>query len=323
MRKGDFTETKIIHLLSEYGKLKLSQTQDSILAKLRAAHGESGINTVLGVGERTIRNRIHDMCQEGLVKKDDDGYYSIETDYFISGKTLRKDEWKEILNHLLENQLLDVYRFLRNHLEDDKNDIFDNLELERYKDRVTESVYRLSDNRDVIQKINRALAEDLRIRIRYKGREYALCPVRYVISRDGGRKYLYGIRKKQLISMELGELEFLEYLGKSDVDKEAYVRRIQSAWDIDVQAPCKIRILVRKDKKDSREVMDEIRTYLGRPSESNGQYAIFDGEIVGLNDFQTWLRSYPEVCFVLEPKKLRQEFVQALLEKNRRYGGGS
>ncbi len=323
MRMGDFTETKIIHLLLEHGKLKLSQTPDSILEKLRAVQDEcrGSKNTVLGVCERTIRNRLKEMCAEGLIQRDARGYYAIKTDYFISGKTLQKGEWKEILNHLLENQVLDAYRFLRNHLGNEKNEILDNLELERYRERIAEPVYRLSDHRDVIRKINYALAQNLWMRVNYKGKSYTLCPVRYVVSRDGGRKYLCGIRKKQLISMELGEIEVLEYPGRADVDKTEYVRQIQNAWDIDVQAPCKIRILVRKDRTKSREVLEQIRAYLGPPVESNGQYVIFDGEIAGLNDFQTWLRGYPEVCFVQKPQRLRQEFVQALLEKNERYGG--
>ena len=316
MRQKELSEIKIIHLLLQYGRLKLSGSEDSILKRLHAT-GEGDA----AASERTIRRYMDHLEKDGLIKNED-GFYSINSDYFITGKTLQKDEWKKILNDLLENRELTAYRHIRNALKDGSEYmLFDNVELEKYTEAVKESLHALSNDREIIQKVNHALAENRQIRVKYKGEEKTVYPVCYAVSRDNTRKYLYGTRRHKLLPpMELGNLEFLEELQIVNEYRESYVNQIKNAWDIDL-SPQKIQILVRKNKTDSNEVIKKIRNYLGTPIENREDYNIYEGEITGINDFKTWLRSYIEICIVLQPEELKKEFMEALFVKATRYGG--
>ena len=164
------------------------------------------------------------------------------------------------------------------------------------------------------------LSEIQLIGIEYKGKEYTLYPVCYIVSRDGTRKYLCGLRRNKLLPpMDLHSVKFLRYLEETDIDRKRYIEQIRRAWDIDVQQPCGVKVLVRKNLNDSSEVIEKIKNYLGQPVEENEQYNIYKGEVVGINDFKTWLRSYIEIRIVIEPNYLREEFMMALRDKSKRY----
>lgn len=322
MRGKELNEVKIIDLLLRYGRLKLTgDTGDSLWEKFENKTADAdGIE--LPVSEKTLKRQVDELCKDGLLERGREGYYSINEAYFVTEKSLDRSEWKEVLNRLLENNELDAYRYIRNYLAGNhKNILLDNLQLKKYSETVRESVHILSNHQEVIQKINRAFTENCLIRVGYKGKEYTVYPVCYVVSRDGTRKYLYGVRRKKLLPpMELNAIEFLGYSDKTDIDRTSYRTQIQAAWDIDVQ-PCTVRVLVRKNKEGSYPAIRRLQHFLGRPVEEEADSCIYEGEIIGINDFKTWLRSHAGVCMVLKPDFLREELIRSLQEKYKRYGG--
>lgn len=268
-----------------------------------------------------MRRQIEELCDAGIFKKiDNTKYYSINKSDFMHNKLLNDDKWIEILDILLKNQEIGTYKYIRNYIGEAVNKLlFDNNELLRYSNAVKEPLQFLSQNTDVIQKINSAMKNNRFIKVEYKNKEYSIYPICYAVSRDGTRNYLYALRRKKLIPpMELSHIKFLEELNTDSIDRHKYIEELRKAWDVDL-GRCKVKLMVRKGCDDSEEVTRELKKYLGNPVEENNSYEMYEGEITGISDFRSWLRGYMEVCIVLEPKSLQKEFIDALEYKKRRY----
>lgn len=317
-------EIQLIDTLLKYGKLKICGSDgDSFYEKFGIEIDENGKynDSNSPINARTLRRQVIDLFDKGIFKKiENTDYYSIDDSNFMFYKLLDNDKWMDILNILLKNQEIDAYKYIRNYIDEAVNkSLFNNDELLRYSSAVKEPLQILSQNTDVIKKINSAMKNNSFIKVEYKNKEYSIYPICYIISRDCTRNYLCAIRRKKLIPpMELRYIKFLEELNKSNIDKHEYIEKLRKAWDIDL-SKCKVKLMVLKGHDDSQEVIKELKKYLGNPIENNNSYEIYEGEIIGINDFKNWLRRYIEICIVLEPESLQKEFIAALKYKKKRY----
>ncbi len=318
------SEIQLIDTLLKWDKLKIcGNNGDSFYEKFGIkSDGKGGYDSSESlINWRTLRRYIDDLCNEGIFKKiDNTNYYSVDKSNFMYNKLLDDDKWMQILDILLKNQEIGTYKCIRNYIGETVNKpLLDNSELLRYSNAVKEPLQILSHNTEVIQKINSAIKNDRFIEVQYKNKDYSIYPVCYTISRDGTRNYLYALRRKKLIPpMELRHIKFLGESHKGNIDRHKYIEELRKAWDVDLSTS-KVKLMVRKECEDSDEVIRELKKYLGNAIEENSSYEIYEGEITGINDFKSWLRRYMEICIVLEPKNLQEEFIAALEYKKKRY----
>lgn len=308
MRAKDLNKNKLITLISTATNKKMDYK--SILSNFD------------NLDKKTIDRYLKDLQENGYLQKDateDATFYSLTKKYSDILNEL-SNKLESMLTNALENNAHSTYKQLRTYVSNNRFNVLDDFQLSKYSKTIKEPVHILTDDHILIQKINKALNDNRLVRILYHGKECTLFPVCYIISKDGTRKYLYGVRKKKLEAKNLREIQFLGYLEKATVNREDYMRQIRKAWDIDEQS-CNLKLLVRKNKKSSSAVLKQMSHYFGNPAEETIDYNIYEGTMIGINDFKTWLRSYMEICIVLQPEWLRKEFITSLCERKERYGG--
>lgn len=263
------SEIQLIDTLLKYNKLKISgNTGDSFYEKFNiVSNGKGGYDDSQSpINARTLRRQIKDLCDEGIFKKIDEDYYIIDKSNFMFHKLLNDSKWMEILDILLQNNETDTYKYIRNYIGEVVNKpLLDDGELSRYANTIKEPLQILSQNTDVIKKINSAIKNNKMIKVEYKNKEYSIYPVCYAISRDGTRKYLYALRRKKLMPpMELCYVKFLEELDKSGTSRHEYMEELRRAWDVDLSR-CRVKLMVRKGYEESRSITKELEKYLGNP----------------------------------------------------------
>ena len=87
-----------------------------------------------------------------------------------------------------------------------------------------------------------------------------IVPLCILISRDGIRSYLYGVRRKTLLCFELSQIHILQSLDKKPlVNRDGYMEKIRKSWDIDIHEPVQIlklkvsfRIIWEREQKKLR-----------------------------------------------------------------------
>lgn len=321
MNQKELHVVKLISCLIEHKQLRMKGREETEPSFYKIYHMDKG-NAPFD--ERTLRRYLDELCEKEIFQKKDDEYYIIHPNYISEDLSNVSPKWKKFMDTILASGETDIYVMLRK-LFDDKKDVFmDDIKLKRYSDSVKEPIYSLRSNKDVIRHINEAMDKGCRIRVEYKGKEYTILPLCYVMSRDGMRTYLYYERKGRLNTpMILQDVNFLgEERNARDVDRQSYMEQVKGVWDVEVGKGVEVKILVRRNLKtdeDYRYVIDVLKNYFGDPISERDDYFIFSGQVLGIDDFKGWLRKYIDICIVQEPVSLKDELIGSLKNKIERY----
>lgn len=323
MRTKELKEIQLIDKLLEKKRLTLNGKDGTSFMEVfnvkNIEDEDKSGNAKNFIHPRTLRRMVEDFYKEGIFVKDAEGFYSLNKDYFMFPDMLDRVEWKQVLRNLLDSGELEAYRLVQKHIRSDNPvTVINDFEMKQYAERVRDTNFSLSENQDVVRKINDALNGKRSMRVKYKNKIYEILPVCYVVSDDGMRKYLYALRRGKLLPpMELKHLSIMEVLNKKETDVSEHINIIRKAWNVEVQPPCYVKLAVRSGYDE--EVEKVLIKYFGKAISNVEDYHIYEGEIIGINDFKTWIRSHIETCFVLEPEYLRLELVNSISEKIRRY----
>lgn len=276
--KGKFLkEVQLIDTLLTYDKLKICGSDgDSFYEKFGiVSDGKSGYDdSASPITARTLRRQVEDLHENGIFKQiEGTDYYTIDKSNVLFHHLLNDDEWIDILDILLKNQEIATYKYIRNVIDETVSSYsLDNTELLRYLSSVKEPLQILSQDTDVIKKIDLAIKNNKFIKVEYKNKEYSIYPICYTISRDGTRKYLCALRRKKLIPpMDLRYVKFLRELNTGSVGRKEYIEELRKAWDVDL-SKCKVKLMVYKEstyEEDIVEVTNELKKHLGEPVEKH------------------------------------------------------
>lgn len=323
MRTNELEILKIIDCLIKYKHLSLKGECNSFYSHFNI----KGQNDKMSIIKRkSVDREVKRLC-ECKIFVEEDGVYSINPEYAVLEQQSDIERWREFVWKLLESGEYDTYLMVTKCMlstgEDEK--YLDESEIQIYQHTVKESLDTLKADKSVIRDINDALEHNEGLMIEYKGKEYSVIPICYVISQDGTRTYLCSKRKKRLVQMELRHINVKRHF-KADIDRNEYMNHIKRCWDIDTQDSVHVKLLY--DQKaaedaclDEKEMVENLlNLHFGKPiNHSDNGKLFYEGEIEGINDFKIWIRKYSEYCLVMEPKKLQEEIVTALRDKRERY----
>lgn len=270
-------------------------------------------------GYRTLLRYLDELVKEEIFCVENKRY-SIAAQY-ISESELDKINLKDSICTLLECGEIAVSRQLQEYMTSESNgNGLENM-VGKYLRTIREPVKILKDDAEMIARINKAIAEELEITVEYKGKNYSVVPVCYVINKNASQTYLYGTKRKKLVSPFILEEVHLLDVGhvSKEINKEHYKEIIEEAWNIDVEEPKYVKVRVKPDREDTEVVNRQLKKHLEYKGKIDGIDDVYEGRIRGINDFKVWIREHMTTCIVLEPENLRKEICEALLEKKRRY----
>lgn len=317
MRTKDLNMLRVVNCLIEKGSLPLTGS-NSIYEYFNInkidGQGYDSSNSVFDM--RTLRRYVNELLKNGLLEENN-GVYSISKKYFNSTDIVVNDEFKMLLQALLESGEYEISKQLQTYISE-KQYLQEGL-VEKYQRTVREPLKILDATEETIVNINEAIKSKTEIAFEYKQKQYFVTPICYLISRNGLNIYLYAVKRNKLQPpFELKYIKWIKNTGvrKIDNSKEFY-DIVNSAWDVDLQEKVHLKLAVRENRIDTAEVKKQLERSMKCHTKNNIVY--FEGDIVGINDFKTWIREHITTCIVVEPQSLRTEIINSLEASRMRY----
>lgn len=174
--------------------------------------------------------------------------------------------------------------------------------------------------------LERALLEEHQVNFVYQGREkvarwvYRVCPLGLVFHRDQGYWYLLACRRETIRRRplhpqfyRLDRMVKLEHGGRhfqypEDFQLHQYLKPF---WGIQRGRTVKVKVRFINEAGVVSKARRELENFGGGTIElEGGGDLVFTGELVGEDDFRTWLRGFGSSVEVLEPPELREKMIE-------------
>lgn len=175
-----------------------------------------------------------------------------------------------------------------------------------------------TEEKTKISLINEAVSEKLKILMEINGKRTYIVPFGFLTDSDGKVRSIGGIGMDEKFHDFRNFDNFDEVKIVLKEESKDYREKIKKAWDVDMGSSNHVKVLVKPGRKDTVEVEREIGRHLSR-KEQNEKGSIYEGEIVGINDFKKWIRLHVATCVILEPVELRKDIQTSLIKSMERY----
>ncbi|MBB3112018.1 putative DNA-binding transcriptional regulator YafY [Paenibacillus phyllosphaerae] len=161
-----------------------------------------------------------------------------------------------------------------------------------------------------------------------EGARVQMLPLRVVYDHQYGRWYLLGQTAKQQVAKF--RLEGMTQLEEGEpVSEEEFARRLavldaktKLSWLVDTSYPVKIRARFYNPEEARSNFVKErvlLQGQWGLITEEDDHSFVYEITVNGMTEIKPWLRSFGSSCEVLEPERLRQEFIAEWKEIQRYY----
>lgn len=269
---------------------------------------------------KTLGRSLNELVKEEVLLFSEKKY-SLNTEKFLVNKFGANDTWKKLLSCAIESGEIDCYKRIRDFINPKFQDgLLQDESLIRFRETIIEDVRVLSNDESLIRQLKDSIQKECELQIVYKGKTMQVFPLCILISRDGLRSYLYGVRKKSILCLELSHIRILKSFEKKGLpDRDIYMERIQKAWDVDIHEPVHVKIMFERKSGENTDIERQLQLYFGKGIEKTEQRILFEGDVVGINDLKKWLRINMDSCYFIEPEYVRKELVDGLLTKIERY----
>ena len=331
MREEDFRKSRIVEelLLSDNGLLVTNENDNSnsLCGRLGMDYKNRENNEY---SLKTLYRYIKELQEAGYVIKEERGrerFCRINYESLITDKSISQKERKEMLLSVIRSGAFDVSYKILNFLESQKEDDWLSEErINRYSHTIRENINYIPNEKENIRLINEAMKKRTYITVEYGQEKKTLVPLCYLVSSDGKRMYLYYFRKNNL-AVEPFRVEKIRHVtcgnqqeGLSEEAAEEYLKRIRKAWNISISDSDLVKLRMYKDSLDLEVIEKKLKDYFGEPLERTDDYDVYGGELVGTDDFMSWVRGYPSSCIIVEPERLRDKMIESLKMRKERYG---
>ena len=307
MRTKHLNQMKIIEFLLSHRETTCQQIQEQC-------------KYVENIHPKTLARTLNELVQEEYLVCENKKY-SLNTDRFLTNKFGTGDIWQKLLSCAIEGGEIDCYKRIRDFIKPKfQKGLLNDEALMRFRETIIEDVRVLKNDESTIRYLRSAIQEETELQIEYKGNKMQIVPLCILISRDGIRSYLYGVRRKTLLCFELSQIHILQSLDKKPlVNRDGYMEKIRKSWDIDIHEPIHIKILLKKYPGINPEIESQLQDYLGKGTKKAEDRVLFESDVIGINDFKRWLRENMDTCFLIEPENLRKELMEGVRVKIERY----
>lgn len=149
------------------------------------------------------------------------------------------------------------------------------------------------------------------------GRLQRLLPLQVVHDHQYGRWYLLGYDRRGIVKIRMEGITQLQ--EEEPVSEEEFAAKLQvleertrCSWLIDTGQPVKIKARFFRPEGAKRNFIKErvlLQGQWGTITEEDSHSFIYEITVNGTTEIKPWLRSFGSSCEVLEPARLRSEFI--------------
>ncbi|AQS08848.1 hypothetical protein CLOBY_09630 [Clostridium saccharobutylicum] len=193
-------------------------------------------------------------------------------------------------------------------------------------DVIIGKLYGIKEYEEDIPVIGSAINDKKIINVKYRNNknevnEMKIEPLALVYYEFENKFYLLGQYNNNLMTYSL------ERFIKTDITNERFMdnlnidfdKYLANVWGMESGDRVKVKIKFIKEANVEEKVKRDLQRRIYKTIEEYDDYFIYSDEVIGINSFKQWLRSFGSSAIVLEPKELRDEIVEAVKKALRYY----
>lgn len=193
-------------------------------------------------------------------------------------------------------------------------------------DVIIGKLYGINEYEEDIPIIGSAINEKKIINVKYRNNknevnEMKIEPLALVYYEFENKFYLLGQYNNNLMTYSL------ERFIKTDITNERFMdnlnidfdKYLANVWGMESGDRVKVKIKFIKEANVEEKVKRDLQRRIYKTIEEYDDYFIYSDEVIGINSFKQWLRSFGSSAIVLEPKELRDEIIEAVKKALRYY----
>ncbi|GKX67632.1 WYL domain-containing protein [Inconstantimicrobium mannanitabidum] len=151
--------------------------------------------------------------------------------------------------------------------------------------------------------------------------EMKIEPLALVYYEFENKFYLLGQYNNKLMTYNLERLIEInitneKFKDKLNIDFDKYLANI---WGMESGDRVKVKVKFLKEANVEEKVKRDLQRRIYKTIDDYDDYFIYCDEVIGINSFKQWLRSFGSSAIVLEPKELRDEIIDAVKKALRYY----
>ena len=180
-----------------------------------------------------------------------------------------------------------------------------------------------------VKEINEVIQKGKNIRVKYrvkKGglREWLLRPLELVHNAMDDLYFVNATDGEQIITLRLDRIRsFCETSEKVELKDDENLKSIANIWGMESGDKVHIKIKILNEANVQHKVKRDLAQRVNGIWTQEGENLYFEDDVIGINNFRSWLNSYGSSVLVIEPECLREEIIESAKKRLSFYEGVS
>ena len=124
--------------------------------------------------------------------------------------------------------------------------------------------------------------------------------------------YVVTIKDGELMPFRLDRIYHYE-LSKNriEIEDRSPLNQLANIWGMEMGEPVHVKLLIKNEARVQDKIRQELVNRTNAVWTQEGDSLYFEDDVIGINNFRSWLNSYGSSVLVIEPKSLRDEIIES------------
>lgn len=168
-----------------------------------------------------------------------------------------------------------------------------------------------------VAELNKLVEQDACIKVQYRTRNKTVItslikPLGLVHNAMDDFYYVVTIKEGKLVSLRLDRIRSYEISEeKIVIDDLSPLELIPQIWGMEVGEPVHVKIKILNEARVQEKVKRDLASRTKGVWSQKGDALYFEDDVIGINNFRTWINGYGSSVLVVEPAFLREQIVES------------
>ena len=177
-----------------------------------------------------------------------------------------------------------------------------------------------------VEQLNQLIQDEETIRVTYKARNGKLVfptilPLELVHNALDDLYYVVTIQRGSILALRLDRICRYEILKeKIEITDRSALKDLPNIWGMEIGPKMHVKIKILKEANVVQKVKRDLSCRVNGVWTEVEDALYFEDDVIGINNFKSWIKGYGSSVLVVEPKKIRDEIIENALKRVKFYG---
>ena len=124
--------------------------------------------------------------------------------------------------------------------------------------------------------------------------------------------YVVTIRAGRLFPLRLDRIHKYEISSnRIDIEDRSPLEKLNNIWGMEIGESVHVKLMILNEARVQSKIRRELSHRTNATWTSVGDVLYYEDDIIGINNFRSWLNGYGSSVLVLEPEQLRREIIES------------